>query len=224
MNEVLNAHLDAQGGLSSKACSDFSLAELFDVRLTLHALRDAKLAEIYDRAAAAGQKEGRVMTAKDLKALEAIHMERKGQAASKPHLHDIIRDGLCHETVMWFVHHLTEDARSEASAMLGALPLLPTGKRHSIFQGLHGTIPLDDQEQEIMQVYETYTECTDCHVESADEDDEDWDEDWPTWPMDWTYTATGYGPFPFFPPASYPTATSTLDGWFSRSNMMEFMK
>lgn len=43
-----------------------------------------------------------------------------------PAAHDILRDGHCHEAVMWYVHHLTTDIQQVLAEANVQLPLLST--------------------------------------------------------------------------------------------------
>jgi len=70
----------------------------------------------------------------------------------------MIRDGLCHELVMMYVHHLTESARGELKSGTFVLPRLPVGEMH---HPQNGNVGAHDE-------YSKRVSCTICHV-GADE-------------------------------------------------------
>lgn len=73
-----------------------------------------------------------------------------------PALHDVYRDGLCHTSVMWFIHHLSESSRTELSKAR-KIPLLP--------RGMHKA-PADPSlaQAQVHNLYEKTTTCQACHV------------------------------------------------------------
>jgi len=91
---------------------------------------------------------------------------------------------------------------------------LPVTEKHS----LHSASPTS-LEDEVAKVYESKLNCQSCHtfntiIKGAS---------WPDWPEEWSFTATGYGPFPFFPAASGAKrgSTSVFKGWYSRKQMYQ---
>ena len=110
--------------------------------------------------------------------------------ATKPYLHDIARDGKCHEVMMWFTHHLSQDAREHA-AQLTALPLLPTGGEH-IFSKKHIEEGTDDAY--VRDHYRQGLGCGLCHSTGQTPKNTEYVE----WPEEVDYHARGFGPFPFW--------------------------
>merc|ERR1712066_45769 len=65
------------------------------------------------------------------------------------------RDGHCHEAVMWFVHHTSEDVRRELAERV-AVPLLPYA-RHEC----------PEQQHELCDEYLQQVSCQDCHADAS---------------------------------------------------------
>jgi len=86
-----------------------------------------------------------------LKAEQARHQELSPELSAKA------ADGICHEMVMWFIHHLSASAREEIKQHL-VLPLLPE-EQH---QAPHPTAP--DIHHEVHSRYTERTGCAVCHV------------------------------------------------------------
>ncbi len=198
MNAVLNKQL-LSSGKTMRACDDFTLAELHNVRVALFDAREPALDAVYKP-----KNDGRKMTMESAQELAQQNDRYKEIAEQNPSLIPMLRDGLCHETVMWYVHHLTEDAREEVDM---ELPALPASEKHS----LHTANP-SNLENEAAKLYNQALTCQSCHngadvIKGAT---------WPIWPEELYYEAIGYGAFPFFPVAHAPTnATYVRRGWYS---------
>jgi hypothetical protein len=115
----LNAVLLQEAGLETKPCSAFDLPELHAVQRVLFEARAAELQQVY--AAAKDTRSLQHHTAGELAAEQAAV---EAMAASHPASRDMVRDGVCHETVMWYVHHLSEATKHEIKQFI-VLPLLP---------------------------------------------------------------------------------------------------
>merc|ERR1711907_215691 len=76
--------------------------------------------------------------------------------SAEPGLHDMQRDGLCHEAVMWFVHHLTEASRKSLVSQSFQLPLLPTA--------LDQVATNTEASKKVAEEYSRLTMCSSCHV------------------------------------------------------------
>jgi hypothetical protein len=75
-----------------------------------------------------------------------------------PELEHMVRDGKCHEVVMWFIHHLSLDSQREIAEIV-SLPFLPR-IRH--YMGQYKS----DAHKEIASSYDQEIACTDCHLAS----------------------------------------------------------
>lgn len=77
------------------------------------------------------------------------------EGIADPGVHAVQRDGLCHEAVMWFVHHLSEHHRAELAQQI-TLPLLPP-QRHAL---AHTTAA----HAQVAKDYESKERYQQCHV------------------------------------------------------------
>lgn len=139
----LNKVLVHEDNLMTKRCEDFTMRELHDIQQFLFDARTPQLNRIYKKAS-----DTRLMAHNNLAALQAEQgwrAELVGELAKKA------RAGLCHELVMWFVHHLSAPAREEVKKHL-VLPLLPDVQHSS--RGEH----------KVHQRYDEQVSCAICHV------------------------------------------------------------
>lgn len=144
--EKLNDILKREEGLNTRECHEFSLPALQDVQRLLFDARTPELEQIYKDA-----DDTRSMAHDNTESLlqeQKMHLELADAESLKA------RDGVCHELVMWYVHHLSNDAREEIKAQL-VLPLLPT-QRHSVSGNEH-----------VDRRYEQQVSCGVCHVSPA---------------------------------------------------------
>ena len=158
MADTLNIHLKEL--LADTAghgdCDDFNNAELNDVMHMVHAVRDPSLQQIYG-----GAEDPRSLKHHDNVDLVQRFQEESRLLADAPHMEPMLRDGKCHEIVMWFVHHLSRESQQEVSEMI-SLPFLPR-ERHHIATLASGA------EQQLGQQYQQAIQCTDCHLEYSSE-------------------------------------------------------
>jgi len=149
---TLNAHLQAEPGLETKPCSEFSLEELHSVQRILFEARSPQLQEVYMK-----NSDTRNLKHNSTADLEMEQTEVEAMAQSNPELGAMLHDGLCHETVMWFVHHLAEATQEEVKELL-VLPLLPV---------VHHAKPLDGAATSAFghQHYTDQVSCAICHVQ-----------------------------------------------------------
>jgi hypothetical protein len=93
----MNDHLKAKSQ-TTKACEDLSLPELRSTLKAMFLLGDDALKAIY------APEDGRAPRFSSVSELEA-HWEELGNAGADSDVR--VRDGHCHEAVMWYVHHLS---------------------------------------------------------------------------------------------------------------------
>ena len=114
MTATLNQHLLAQDALTTKPCAEMTRDELVALQRFLHSVRDPAFEEIYRTT----DDNRRLSTfgnfTSELAELEALWAEEAEIIERIPSLHDMSRDGKCHEAVMWFTHHLSEGSKAEA--------------------------------------------------------------------------------------------------------------
>jgi len=124
MSAVLNAHL-ARSGYGVRHCEHWTVSELQELQARLFAEADDALLAIY--AAAADNRRQRFTSQE---ALAAHWAAVDAAAATSDALGQVRRDGLCHEAVMWWVHHLPHTVQKRLGAEGLSLPSLPT-RRHA---------------------------------------------------------------------------------------------
>jgi len=154
----LNGLLTKEEGLRVRPCQEFSLEEVHAAQRLLFHARSAELHGVYHQA-----NDTRRMAHSSLSQLDAEHGEHAGIATEAPELAAKLRDGACHEAVMWYVHHLSAEARDKVKDLL-TLPLLP--------EVMHDEEPRQPAEaprgeQLAQKVHSRYTEqvsCAVCHV------------------------------------------------------------
>lgn len=154
MNAVLNKHLMRIQGLRLKSCSNFTMHHLqSEVLEPIFEHADVDLLSLY-----ALQNDNRKRAHASIEDARAEWSRLAQLIEAHPELHDKRRDGLCHEAVMWFVHHLTAERREHLALNL-ILPLLPEGPRHEE----SSTKGDDAAHVAIHQDYESKVSCQQCH-------------------------------------------------------------
>jgi len=115
----LNSVLKADRKLETRPCTGFNVTELQRVQTVLFAARAPALQKVYNAV-----RDTRSIVHKSRDELEAAHNQQAQRIATSPELNQMVRDGLCHETVMWYIHHLSASAREELKELV-TMPLLP---------------------------------------------------------------------------------------------------
>jgi hypothetical protein len=139
------------------ACSELSRDQLQATMTFLIEARNADLGQIY-------------ASTNDARALRHGGLDRYeeewallGRVALSPELATAAHDGMCHEAVMLYVHHLTEAQRT-ALASRGELllPTLPVGAR-LFASGIPDT--LEPEGRAVVDAYLRSTGCAACHTD-----------------------------------------------------------
>jgi len=155
MNAVLNGYFKRMPSvIATKDCFEFSTDELRDLIGThLHGAAASSLLEVYHAAS-----DNRRRQTAELEELRGRWAQIDGHAQdASPSMHSSLtemhRDGLCHQAVMWYVHHLGANARA-AVGRKAVLPLLPL-EQHAppSVGGAHA-----------MAVYTEYSNATSCQA------------------------------------------------------------
>jgi len=149
--EKLNAALQRDPALSLANCSDLSTEQLHEAQWQLFDARSPALNAVYR-----GASDTRRMAHDSSAELQRHQAWHSKMDATRPELARKVRDGACHELVMWYIHHLSASARAEVKERL-VLPLLPAHQHDA---------PDSDDATEV-QVHERYSEqvsCAICHV------------------------------------------------------------
>jgi len=152
MNKVLNEHLSAMD-VKTLDCNNFTAMELQKKVLEpIFARASPELLTIY-----ALYKDPRQRLETSLADIRKTWDRINGHVARQPWLHEVQRDGLCHEAVMWFVHHLSECDRTVLSTKL-TLPALPMHRHTS--ETIDPSVP----HSEVYADYESKVSCQQCHT------------------------------------------------------------
>jgi hypothetical protein len=153
MSHTLNKWLASSAKV--KMCDQFSAKELQDLSAMLFLARDVDLDKVYQ-----GVGDNRRLRG-DLNDLQskwaALNDIVQGHEESKA-LHDIQRDGHCHEAVMWYVHHLSEDVKKVLGETGVEIPLLSYGSHKEGCQ-----TPKHSAHASVCKHYEEVVTCSDCH-------------------------------------------------------------
>jgi len=145
-NEKLNGHLYAMDGVAFKDCDKFTTVELRDLLKKMHPYTSTELKEVYVTTSDARQS-----------AYNSID-EMEEHWSQLDEIDDRVRDGHCHEAVMWFVHHLPKKTQSVVAEQL-LLPKLPKTD-HRVKQR--------DAKDAAGKFYDSKVSCEACHSGGLD--------------------------------------------------------
>lgn len=156
MADTLNIHLQSllAGSVGHAECSEFSISELNDVMRMVNAARDDSLNAIYK-----DEMDPRRVNHNGHMDLEKRFARESELVVAAPELEGMVRDGKCHEVVMWFIHHLSLESQREI-AQIVSLPFLPR-VRHFMEHAK------SEAHKEIAAAYDDEISCADCHLESG---------------------------------------------------------
>ena len=149
-NRQLNKHLLNHPHLASKPCERFATTEVRAVLRRLFASSSPELRAVYS------DKDGRRARYASLSEMEAEWKRLDAVAGGDAR----VRDAHCHEAVMWFVHHITQEEQRRLRATL-VLPLLPA-RDHTI----QGERAMRDHAG---RFYDSRVTCQDCHIGGLDD-------------------------------------------------------
>merc|ERR1719181_474042 len=96
-----------------KACDDFTVEELVALQRKLHQAREPALEAVYRKHG----DDGRRMSAfgvftENLQELENLWAKELKVVKEDPALMEVSRDTKCHESVMWMVHHVSQEKQA----------------------------------------------------------------------------------------------------------------
>ena len=144
-------------------CATFSAAELQKLQGLLYLARDESLNKIYEEAddnrKLAAPMEDLMESWKDLNNLVDNHDD-------ETKLSEIQRDGHCHEAVMWFVHHITEDMKQILKETTDiTIPLLsPNWHGKTCTDVMKSTDNNNDETyKQVCNRYREQVTCASCH-------------------------------------------------------------
>lgn len=146
MSRILNGHL-TNSGVKTKECEDWALEEIQQLQYLLHSLRHEEFDRIYK-----GKNDNRKLRHHEHHTI----WEKMNKFARKHDLEHVLRDGHCHEAVMWYVHHTTQDIKEKIIEKSIFIPLLAYD-RHDCPDDAN------NEEQAVYDTYEHQVTCADCH-------------------------------------------------------------
>eukprot|EP01063_Lacrimia_lanifica_P035220 TRINITY_DN665_c0_g1_i1.p2 TRINITY_DN665_c0_g1~~TRINITY_DN665_c0_g1_i1.p2 ORF type:complete len:386 (+),score=173.72 TRINITY_DN665_c0_g1_i1:401-1558(+) len=162
LNKWLTAHpAFAKGAAAAtKPCEEMTAKEIQQLQAMLYLARDADLDAIYQDA-----KDNRRLrhSIDDLVARwgdlnDALAASGGGGGGAAAAIH---RDGHCHEAVMWWVHHVSEDMKMVLSSTPITIPLLPQATHSAVCAGaIEGA---ETVTKRVCKVYQEQVTCQSCH-------------------------------------------------------------
>jgi len=153
MSDVLNGWLNSS--TSTQACLDWDVEELQQLQALLYLARESQFDTIYakttDNRRLREQAKELSLSWRGLNSLASSHPD--------PRIAKVQRDGHCHEAVMWYVHHLTEEMKEILRSSGVKLPLLAP-MHHG--QGICSELE-DESATKICNSYQEKVTCASCH-------------------------------------------------------------
>jgi hypothetical protein len=153
MSNTLNMWLAASAAV--KPCDEWSAQELQELSATLYLARDLQLDQVY--AKAIDKRRLRMDLSELQKTWSSLNKAVEGHV-DRDTLHKIQRDGHCHEAVMWYVHHLSEDVKKVLGETGVEIPLL-SYKSHMP----HCKATKDHAHGRVCSHYQETVTCASCH-------------------------------------------------------------
>ena len=155
MSTTLNGWLE-NGSADTRPCDEWTVDELRQLQAMLYLVRSSSLDGIYSSV------DDKRRMRKDFADIEKDWSELSGLLAEVEEDHKantILRDGHCHEAVMWFVHHLTEEVKDLLAVSGVVIPLLSM-ERHPM-----PTKEDDEATKKAYNVYQEQVTCSSCHAQ-----------------------------------------------------------
>lgn len=194
LNRALRRQAAAGGGAPVAPCESFTAGALADTLKILLAARDERFDLIY-RAAS----DNRRLRLDSAAAYVARWAEEEAAVSGFAPLEEAVRDARCHDAVMWWVHHVAAEKKEELGALV-TLPLLPAtaGKgprtRNTLARAARALGAPEAAGALAYETYEVSITCNACHASGQ----QALNSESTIWPDELSYTATGYGAFPFW--------------------------
>jgi len=152
MSSVLNGWLNAS--TSASPCSFWKVEEIQQLQALFYLARESEFDSIYQ-----GTLDNRRLRHDTLKDLQNNWQKLNKLAENHPdkRMQYVRRDGHCHEAVMWYVHHISQDMKEILKGASIPMPMLSPA-RHGVC-----TENLDEHGQQICKAYEEQVTCASCH-------------------------------------------------------------
>jgi len=146
--EVLNNALDAK--FDTRACEDWSIEELQSFQKVILAIKHDAFDGIYKP-----KSDNRRMTHDSLEEKKAEFEEHNAITDKHDRMVDMQKAGLCAESVMWFIHHLTDTVKDLVVSGMHVPNLSEEG--HECPEDAN------EHEEKICKAYTKQISCTTCH-------------------------------------------------------------
>lgn len=158
MSALLTTRL-SEGGRRIRPCGEWRIPELQGLQRRVFNVSEKMLLSIY-----AGARDNRRQRFATLEELEAHWATIDAAASSTPALSALRRDGLCHEAVMWAVHHVSSSAMLALHADGLVLPSLPVVRHEAPVAGMPSHSPAALAHHIVYKEYEQQVSCQQCHT------------------------------------------------------------
>ena len=161
MSHVLNGWLaESKHVASVRPCRLWTAREIQQLQATLFLAREATLDDIYQ--GTADNRRMRLALDDMSSSWEKLNALVEEDLGHRPAAHAILRDGHCHEAVMWYVHHLTDDIKQVFKSANVEIPLLSLAPHVCPPPGL----PKDEASKfaSVCQAYQEKVTCASCHA------------------------------------------------------------
>jgi len=151
MSNALNMVLKSSYPNNTKECQKWTVQELHRFQEEVFSMRETTMQFIYSESS-----DSRKISHCKINDIKES-WNKSIQAATSCNLENVLRDGHCHEAVMWFTHHLTKENRDLMRNKGTVIPLLSTIKH---------TFPESPTEcqQQIQKTVNEKIKCTECHI------------------------------------------------------------
>lgn len=152
MSDVLNGWLNSS--TLTKACLDWDVQELQQLQALFYLARESTFDSIYVKT-----QDNRRLRHDFLKDLTTNWdgLNKLAAAHPDPRIATVRRDGHCHEAVMWYVHHMTEDMKEIFKTAKIPVPLLSPA-RHGFCDSV-----TDEDGSRVCDNYKEQVTCASCH-------------------------------------------------------------
>jgi len=162
MSNTLNGWLKQNKLVKTKECADFSARELQELQKLLYLARDEAYSATDDNRKLRASLEDLVASWKQLDTLMDTHHPQKDA-----HMRSVHRDGHCHEAVMWYVHHVSQDMKEILSATADITVPLLSYDHHSDAQSeaaaCRHDAGADPATKAVCSHYQEQVTCASCH-------------------------------------------------------------
>jgi len=153
MSDILNGWLNSS--TLTKPCMDWDVEQLQQLQALFYLARESQFDDIYMRTGDNRRMRDEVLS--DLTSNWA-GLNEVASSHTDYRMKTVRRDGHCHEAVMWYVHHLSQDMKELLSKAKIPVPLLSPA-RH----GWCDTDDLDEEGHRICGAYREQVTCASCH-------------------------------------------------------------